>query len=455
MATGLQIRRGTAAQNDLYTGLEGEITVDTDTWTLRVHDGVTPGGHLLGSQASRVTSVGLDTSSLGLETINSPVVTNGTFRVRGVMNVTSGGTGTSTPTLQVANPLTITGTWPDQVISFNDVLPVKFGGTGQAYPGLIAGDGISVTGPWPNQVISYTGQGLAAGQNISIANNQVNLTGFVPVANGGTGTNNPAPTGVDPILVTGEWPNNIISLTGVVPVRNGGTGTPTPSIGSTDTNIVVKGVWPNQTLSLNNVLSVKSITPANFAVAYPSISLDAQDNSITIDADMIKFRYSKGTSTDVFSHQAVQGLQGLLVAYSTQTNSVHAAATGIGYGSVYFDTVTIDTDNGFFSSNYKPVKAGWYRVQATVLVDVGTAVAGQIMYLQLRQNGVDIATVEETILSVGINTTPISYRKSMQVSQIIYMDGVSDQLSVALGTSTSTLSYVPGQSNTYLTVNLV
>lgn len=39
-----QIRRGTTAENDNFTGAEGEITMDTDKKQLRVHDGQTQGG---------------------------------------------------------------------------------------------------------------------------------------------------------------------------------------------------------------------------------------------------------------------------------------------------------------------------------------------------------------------------------------------------------------------------
>lgn len=39
-----QIRRGTTAENDGFTGAEGEITMDTDKKQLRVHDGSTQGG---------------------------------------------------------------------------------------------------------------------------------------------------------------------------------------------------------------------------------------------------------------------------------------------------------------------------------------------------------------------------------------------------------------------------
>ena len=44
MATQLQFRRGTTAQNNSYTGLVGEISLDTDTNNIRIHDGSTGGG---------------------------------------------------------------------------------------------------------------------------------------------------------------------------------------------------------------------------------------------------------------------------------------------------------------------------------------------------------------------------------------------------------------------------
>ena len=45
MATHVQLHRGTTAQNDNYTGLQGELTIDTDKHSVRVHDGITKGGH--------------------------------------------------------------------------------------------------------------------------------------------------------------------------------------------------------------------------------------------------------------------------------------------------------------------------------------------------------------------------------------------------------------------------
>lgn len=47
VATQVKRRRGTTAENDAFTGAEGEITVDLTTHELRVHDGSTVGGYTI------------------------------------------------------------------------------------------------------------------------------------------------------------------------------------------------------------------------------------------------------------------------------------------------------------------------------------------------------------------------------------------------------------------------
>lgn len=44
MSKQVQFRRGTYVENEAFTGAEGEITVDTDNNTLRLHNGVDQGG---------------------------------------------------------------------------------------------------------------------------------------------------------------------------------------------------------------------------------------------------------------------------------------------------------------------------------------------------------------------------------------------------------------------------
>lgn len=52
MAIQLQIRRGTTAENDVFTGAVGELTMDTDTNGVRVHDGTTAGGVKIPTEAT-------------------------------------------------------------------------------------------------------------------------------------------------------------------------------------------------------------------------------------------------------------------------------------------------------------------------------------------------------------------------------------------------------------------
>lgn len=55
MATVVQMRRGTSAEHETFTGLAGEITVDTTKNAIVVHDGATAGGTPLSTETSATT----------------------------------------------------------------------------------------------------------------------------------------------------------------------------------------------------------------------------------------------------------------------------------------------------------------------------------------------------------------------------------------------------------------
>ena len=67
MPTVLQFRRGTTSQNNAFTGAIGEITYDTTTDVLRIHDGSTAGGFAMVSASS--------TATLTNKTLTSPQIT--------------------------------------------------------------------------------------------------------------------------------------------------------------------------------------------------------------------------------------------------------------------------------------------------------------------------------------------------------------------------------------------
>jgi len=64
MATAIQFRRGTTAQHSSFTGLVGEITVDTDLDTIRVHDGSTAGGTRLAKHTEVVAAASGDITAV-------------------------------------------------------------------------------------------------------------------------------------------------------------------------------------------------------------------------------------------------------------------------------------------------------------------------------------------------------------------------------------------------------
>jgi hypothetical protein len=92
MATQVQFRRGTTTQNNAFTGANGEISVDTDVKTIRLHDGVTGGG-----------------ASIMMNTTTAQTALNKTFSTGSVWTgnavaLAYGGTGSSLTAVQGAVP---------------------------------------------------------------------------------------------------------------------------------------------------------------------------------------------------------------------------------------------------------------------------------------------------------------------------------------------------------------
>ena len=104
MATQVQFRRGGTGANNTFKGAIGEVTVDTDKNTLRVHDGTTAGGFtvLKDDGTNSEFSIG-SLSSCALKFANdhntgvySPGADNIGLVTGGVARLTIDGTGSST-----------------------------------------------------------------------------------------------------------------------------------------------------------------------------------------------------------------------------------------------------------------------------------------------------------------------------------------------------------------------
>jgi Phage Tail Collar Domain/Major tropism determinant N-terminal domain len=183
MTVQLQFRRGSASQNNTYIGAEGELTIDKDQWNLRLHDGVNPGGHIIGpgTGSGTVSRVGLDLTSLGFTQNQVEVTTNGTFVLSGTLNVAHGGTGVSTfggvNTLlytSSADNIRALANTPRSILTTNAAGTLVWTATGTA-----------------NTVLRTDGTTLSF-DKVKL---DMDITGVLGITNGGTGLNTPPPAG--------------------------------------------------------------------------------------------------------------------------------------------------------------------------------------------------------------------------------------------------------------------
>ena len=117
MSFAFQRRRGTTAQHASFTGLLGEVTVDTDKDVVVVHDGSTAGGFPLSKQRPTFATTSGTTYTLALTDANCVV--------------TSTGSATSTFTV------------PPSVFQSGDIITVIQTGAGQV--AFAQGSGVTIT----------------------------------------------------------------------------------------------------------------------------------------------------------------------------------------------------------------------------------------------------------------------------------------------------------------------
>jgi len=152
MATQVQYRRGTNAQNAAFTGALAEITVDTTNGTLRVHDAITVGG-------SNIATVAYVTAQISALSSNS--ISSGTSNVRVFANsdVTTSAAGTANVLVVQSTGALITGV--------NSVSGNVTGGNILTAGSISATGNLTANSVFSNGQISSTGNVFAPNVDVS------------------------------------------------------------------------------------------------------------------------------------------------------------------------------------------------------------------------------------------------------------------------------------------------
>lgn len=152
MSTQVQYRRGTATENNAFTGALAEITVDTTNWTLRVHDGVSAGG------GGNIATVAYVTAQLAALSANA--ITFGTSNVQipsSGSNVRVNVGGTSNVAVFATTGVAVTGT----ISATSTITGSQFNGSGA---GLTAIPAANVTGTLSVNTTGYAATVSTAAQ---------------------------------------------------------------------------------------------------------------------------------------------------------------------------------------------------------------------------------------------------------------------------------------------------
>lgn len=155
---------------------------------------------------------------------------------------------------------------------------VYFNGTDFVKVASSVADGVtSVTGTGNVNGITLTGTvtstgNLTLGGTLANVNLTSQVTGTLPIANGGTGT------------TSTTFANLTTNVTGTLPIANGGTGTTTPNL-TAGSGVSISGTWPNQTISATGsggtVTSVTGTAPVvSSGGTTPAISMAAATASV-------------------------------------------------------------------------------------------------------------------------------------------------------------------------------
>jgi hypothetical protein len=208
----------------------------------------------------------------------------------------------------------------------------------KAYVVINAGTGsVVIRGAGPTTGVTVTSgtKALVAWNGsdfVKIASSSVSLTtdvtGTLPIANGGTGT------------TSTTFANLATNVTGILPIANGGTATATPGLVQ-GSNITITGTWPNQTIAAAapgsgtvtavSVVSANGLAGTSSGGATPALTLSTsitgvlKGNGTAISAAVAGTDYVTPTGTETLTNKRINPRVVSAASASTLTPDIAAA----------------------------------------------------------------------------------------------------------------------------------
>lgn len=431
MATQVQFRRGTTSQNNAFTGAQGEFTVDTEQWTIRIHDGTTPGGR----QVPTLTAT---------QTFTNKTMSTGSIWNGNAVGLAYGGTGAS-----------LTGVAGAIVYSTGSAMALSLAGTS----GQVLTSG-GTSGPtWVNASSLSTGTATTATTATNIAGGSAgylvyqqdtNTTGFIAPGTSGyilksTGASTP-PSWVTSDLTIGTTAVsvgttqasfdglNILAATGTshwkIPVGTTAQRPGTPAAGMiryNSTQSTFEGYSSGAWSSLGGVKSVDALT---YIIAETSAGASNGD----LDFFAEDAAGTAATQVGQWNRTNLKDYTGTLVGTQTTQNVFNTTATTVNaFGAATSLTLGATTGTATIRNTTVAVTNN-ATVGGTLGVTGNTTLTGD-----LAVNGGDITTTATGTATVfNTNATTLN------------IGGAATTVSIGAATGTATIN----NANVVITGNL-